>query len=446
MRNKSKKKLTIQNPDAAGIDIGATAHYVCVPEGRDKEEVKRFGVFTEDLYDLADWLKKCRVKTVAMESTGVFWIPLFQVLEKRGFEVKLVNARYVKNVPGRGKSDVQDCRWIQKLHSYGLLAGSFRPDDQICVLRSYMRQREALKKSACVHINRMQKALTQMNLQLPRVLSDITGVTGLRIIRAILDGERDPAKLAALRNHRVKSSEETICKALQGDWRLEHLFVLQQEFALYMTYQEKIEQCDQQIARYYESFETKANTQNPPPTKKIHPKGQPPFDLRETLYRITGIDLTTIPGLDVLSAQVILSEVGLDMSRWPTEKHFASWLGLSPCLKISGERVLSSQTRKVKSRASIAFRLAAFSVMRSQNAVGAFARRLKTRLGAPMAITATAHKIACIFYRTLRYGRMYVDVGVEYYDKRYRERLERSLKKRAATLGFKLVPEGALSG
>jgi transposase len=439
MRTKKRQKLKIKNPDAAGIDIGSAVHYVCVPEGRDKECVRTFGCFTGDLHQLVQWLKKCRVKTVVMESTGVYWIPLFQILEAQGFEVKLVNARYVKNVPGR-KSDVQDCQWLQQLHSYGLLQGSFRPQGQICSLRSYIRQRESLTRSAGVHIQRMQKALTQMNLHLHKVISDITGLTGIRIIQAILEGERDPHKLASLRDHRVKNNTETIRKALEGDYKQEHLFVLSQEFGLYKTYLEKITECDQKIADYYGSLDTKAHkegVQSKKPVQKNHPN----FDLWGELYRITGVDLTTIPGLDVLSAQTIISEVGVDPHRWPTEKHFTSWLGLSPANKITGEKVFSTRTRRVNNRAATAFRLAAYAVSRSQNSLGAFCRRMKSRLGAPKAITATARKIACIFYRMLKYGQAYVEIGLENYEQKYKARLEKNLQKKAHALGFELIPK-----
>jgi len=439
MGKKSDQALKVKYPDAAGIDIGSAVHYVCVPEGRDEQCVRKFGCFTADLYQLAQWLKKCRVKTVAMESTGVYWIPLFQILEAEGFEVRLVNARYVKNVPGR-KSDVKDSQWLQQLHSYGLLQGSFRPEQQICFLRSYLRQRENLNKSAATHIQRMQKSLTQMNLQLHKVITDITGTTGMRIIQSILEGERNPQALASLRDRRIKNNTDTISKALEGDYREDHLFTLKQEFELYKIYREKIAECDQQIGDYYGNLETKAEKKNPEgQSKKNLEKDNSDFNLRGELHRVTGVDLTTIPGLDVLAVQTIISEVGVDPHRWPTEKHFASWLGLSPANKITGEKVFSTRTRKVNNRASTAFRLAANSVSRSQNALGAFCRRMKNRLGAPKAITATAHKIACIFYRMLKYGQEYVEMGLDHYEKQYKERLLKNLQKKASELGFELI-------
>ncbi|MBL8675836.1 MAG: IS110 family transposase [Alphaproteobacteria bacterium] len=445
MSRKANQRLEVKYPDAAGIDIGSSVHYICVPEGRDEQSVKKFGCFTADLYEAAKWLKKCRIKTIVMESTGVYWIPLFQVLEKESFDVKLVNARFVKNVPGR-KSDVQDCQWLQQLHSYGLLQGSFRPEQQICILRSYIRQRDTLTRSATIHVQRMQKALTQMNLQLHKVITDITGVTGMRILQAILSGERNPLKLAALRDKRTKNKEDTISKALEGDYREEHLFTLKQEFELYNIYRKKIEECDLQISNTYKKLDTKTEFDTLQASistlkkKKDVDKDKATFDLRRELHRITGGDLTTIPGINTLSAQAIISEVGVDPSCWPTEKHFTSWLGLSPANKITGEKVFSTRTRKVNNRASTAFRMAALAVSRTETALGSFFRRIKNRHGAPKAITATARKIACIFYRMLQYGQDYVELGMEIYERRYKERVEASFRKKAAELGFDLVP------
>ncbi len=378
---KVKSKLEIVNPNAAGIDIGSAVHYVCVPEGRDEQRVQKFGCFTEDLHNLAQWLKKCKVTTVAMESTGVYWIPLFQILESYKFEVRLVNARHVKNVPGR-KSDVQDCQWLQQLHSYGLLHGSFRPDNQMCVLRSYVRQRKNLTESASTHILRMQKALIQMNIQLHKVISHITGITGMKIIEAIIEGERDPEKLAKFRDARIKNDQSTIAKALAGDYREEHLFTLKQEFELYNIYQEKIAECDRNIEAYYKTFETKScESKQLSKQKNKNSKSKPSFALYEELHRITGMDFTKIPGFDVLSIQTIVSEVGINHSKWPTEKHFSSWLGLSPANKVTGEKVFNTRTRKVINRAANALRIAAHSVGNSKSALGAYYRRLKKRLG-----------------------------------------------------------------
>ncbi len=436
---KAKSKLEIVNPDAAGIDIGSSVHYVCVPEKRDEQRIKKFGCFTEDLYNLVRWLKKCKVTTIAMESTGIYWIPLFQVLESYGFEVKLVNARHVKNVPGR-KSDVQDCQWLQQLHSYGLLQGSFRPDNQMCVLRSYVRQRKNLIESASVHVMRMQKALIQMNIQLHKVIRDITGVTGIKIIKAIIEGERDPEKLAEFRSSNMKNDEATIAKALTGDYTKEHLFVLKQELELYNIYQEKIAECDKDIENYYKTFETKpSGNKQCSKIKNRSTKNRPNFALHEELHRIIGMDFTKVPGLDVLSIQTIISETGINHSKWLTEKHFSSWLGLSPANKITGEKVFSTRTRKVINRAANAFRMAANSVGNSKSALGAYCRRLKKRLGAPKAITATARKIACIFYSMLKYGQEYVEKGMEYYEIRYKDKAVKNLTKRAKEFGYILV-------
>lgn len=426
---------------AAGIDIGSAEHWVSIPVGLDPQPVRRFSCFTADLYAMADWLKQRGITTVAMESTGVYWIPLFQILESSGLEVRLVNAHFVKTVPGR-KSDVLDCQWLQKLHSYGLLSGSFRPDDQVCVLRSYIRQRDRLTKSASVHVQRMQKALTEMNLQLHRVVSDITGVTGMAIIRAIVAGERDSQILAALKDPRAKRSAQEIAAALEGDYRAEHLFVLKQELNLYDIYQQQIEQCDQQVEQCLSKFESQSDEPlSPRPKGKKPSRHAPAFDLRSHLYRITGVDFTQIDGLESLTIQIIISEVGLDPSRFPTVKHFTSWLGLCPGSRISGGKVLSSKTRKVVNRASHAFRLAAQSLANSRTALGAFYRRIRSRLGAPKAITATAHKLAKVFYLLWTTGKDYVDTGADAYEQQYQQRVLKSLKQRAKQIGFDLVPQ-----
>lgn len=440
---KIKKEFVLVYPDAAGIDIGSEAHYVCVPKDRDTNNIRKFGCFTNDLVEMANWLKYCKIKTVAMESTGVYWIPVFQLLDSNGFNVVLVNARYAKNVPGR-KSDVQDCQWLQQLHGYGLLRGSFRPNNEICILRTYIRQRENLMRSAASHILRMQKSLTQMNIQLHKTISDITGVTGIKIIEAILSGERDTYKLASLRGPQIKNDEKTIAKALQGDYREEHLFTLEQEYDLYKFYQKKVEECDIKIEQFYKNISSKVNLEEKPMinSKSKRAKSRPKFDLKKELYRVSGEDLTKVPGLEVLTLQIIFSEVGFDMSKWPTEKHFASWLGLSPANKITGEKVFSTKTRKVVNRAATAFRLAAYGVAKSYTSLGAYYKRIKIRLGAPKAITATARKIACLFYRMLKYGGAYVEKGVEYYEQNYREKIVRNLHKKAKSLGFSLIKEG----
>jgi transposase len=427
------------NLDAAGIDIGAEEHWAAVPPGRNTEgqDVRRFGAFTGELCALADWLKQCGIQTVAMESTGVYWIPLYELLVERGFEVLLVDARQAKNVPGR-KTDVLDCQWLQELHTYGLLRGAFRPVDQVCILRSYLRQRSMLVSYASHHIQHMQKALEQMNLKLSHVVSDITGLTGMGIIKAILGGERDPVKLAKLRDPRCKSSEATVARALEGHYREEHLFTLQQAVELVEFYQQQMTACDRQIEACLQQFEEKTS-ETPVTTRRRKRRRGIAFDARSYLYRMTGIDLTQIDSIEGNTALTVISEIGLDMNRWPTEKHFGSWLGLAPGSKVSGGKRLSGRTKPSANRAAAALRLAAQSLNQSQSALGAYFRRLKARLGAPKALTAAAYKLARIVYRMLKYGAGYVDQGEAAYEERYRDRLLRNLKRRAAELGFQLT-------
>jgi len=434
------RSLNKVNLHAAGIDIGSTAHYVAVPEGRSDDIVRCFGTFTEDLTALADWLKQCGIETVAMESTGVYWIPVYELLESRGFEVRLVEPGKLKSVPGR-KTDVLDCQWIQQLHTYGLLQGSFVPQERISVLRNFMRQRAMLVDCAAQHVMHMQKALMQMNVQLHHVISDITGTTGQRIIRAILSGLRDPVELAKLRDPRCKKDERTIALALEGHWREDHLFALEQALELYQFYGCQITELDQRLERYLETFEDRSDGQILPKSPK--PKAgsnTPDFDLRNHLYRITGVDLTVIDGLGGQSCLQLISEIGTDMSFWPTEKHFASWLCLCPGNKKTGGRSISGKSRASANRAATVLRLAAQSLANADCALGAFYRRMKSRLGAPKAITATAHKLAKIVYNTLKYGRQYVDVGADYYERQYRQRVLESLQRRAAHFGLRLTP------
>ena len=426
------KHLVHLNTCAAGIDVGSKSHFVAVPEGVDPEPVREFSTFTDDLERLADWLISCGVTTVAMESTGIYWIPVFEILEARSLEVKLVNARHVKNVPGR-KSDVLDCQWLQQLHTYGLLRGAFRPADQVVALRAYVRQRATLVKVSGSHIQHMQKAMAQMNLQLHNVVTDITGVTGMRIIKAILTGERDAKRLAAFRDKRCKNDVETIARSLRGNYRPEHLFSLQQAVELYEFYLSKIDECDRQILQQLQLFDAKDSDM---------PRGgdKRPAGFDEALMRMSGVDLTAIDGIDTASALKIIAEVGTDMSRWKSEKHFASWMALSPGAKISGGKVLSSATKKIVNRAAQAFRMAAYGLARSKSALGAYYRRQKARLGAPKAITATAHKLARLVYAMLKNGTSYVDVGQDYYEERYQSRVIQNLKRKAKHLGFELTP------
>ncbi|WP_145026387.1 IS110 family RNA-guided transposase, partial [Geobacter argillaceus] len=417
---------------AAGIDIGSKSHFVAVPEGVDEEPVREFSTFTDDLERLAEWLLACGITTVAMESTGIYWIPVFEILESRGLEVKLVNARHVKNVPGR-KTDVLDCQWLQQLHTYGLLRGAFRPAEQVCALRAYVRQRATLVRISASHTQHMQKALAQMNLQLHNVVSDITGVTGMRIIKAILAGERNPNALATFRDKRCKNDEQTIARSLHGNYRPEHLFSLQQAVELHEFYQTKIADCDRQILEQLKHFDAAESDQN-------SPSGKPPASLEEALLRISGVDLACIDGIDTTTALKIIAEIGTDMSRWKSDKHFASWLGLCPGAKISGGKVLSSATKRIANRAAIAFRMAAFSLIRSKSALGGYIRRQRARLGASKAITATAHKLARLVYSMLKNRTSYADLGQDHYEERYRSRVVQNLKRKAQQLGFELVP------
>lgn len=446
MPRRPKKKVQTQpvvfQPDSAGIDIGATELFVAVPPDRAEQSVRSFGAFTADLHALAEWLSACRIKTIVMESTGVYWIPVFQILETRGFAVCLVNARHVKNVPGR-KTDVLDCQWLQYLHSVGLLRGSFRPPDQVCALRSYLRHRDMLVRSAARHVQHVQKALTQMNLHLHHVVSDLTGVTGLAILDAILAGERDPQKLAALRDRRIKASEATIAKALVGDFRAEHLFTLRQALALYRHYQTQVLECDREIERHLATFDAKTTLPTPAPVgrqRKKPERNQPQFDLRGHLHRILGVDLTALPGLSTITVHTLFSEVGGDLTKFPTAKHFASWLGLCPDQRISGGKVLSAHTRSVKSRAAYALRMAAYSAGHSYSAIGDYFRRMRARLGAPKAITATAHKLARIIYHLLKTGAAYDDTVFARNEVLYQQRHAAQLRKQARELGFTLVP------
>lgn len=429
------------NLNAAGIDVGSERHMVAVPEGRDEVSVREFDTFTGDLEALAAWLKKCGITSVAMESTGVYWIPLFELLERRGFEVKLVDARHVKNVSGR-KSDVLDCQWLQQLHTYGLLAGAFRPADEVCVLRSYLRQREMLTQAASMHIQHMQKSLQQMNLLLHNVVSDITGVTGMKIIKAILAGERDPKVLASNRHELCKNSSATIAKSLVGNYREEHLFALRQAVELYEMYQAKIADCDEAIVKQLEKQPNVSNDDPPTPDKPIQARDRVRHDtdVRQLLFKKSGVDLFAIPGLAVDTLLTLASEVGFDLTPWKTEKHFASWLGLCPGTKRSGGKVLDAKTKRNPNRAAQAFRMAASSLYRSQTALGAFYRRIKARSGGQQAVTATAHKIARIYFAMLTKGTSYVELGQQAYEQQYKQRRIDHLKRQAKSLGFQLLP------
>lgn len=450
-RKKKQKKKAVNfdvleqiQPNAAGIDIGAEELYVCVPAGRDEERVRVFATFTVDLHQVGKWLVSCGVKTVAMESTGVYWISVYDILEEHGIEVCLVNARHLKNVTGR-KSDVSDCEWLHQLHTYGLLRGSFHPPDEIRALRSLNRHREMLIRYRAAHIQHMQKAMELMNLKLNYVLSDITGVTGMTIIRAILAGERNPAILAQFRNKQCKHSEAKIAKALTGNYREEHLFELQQAVELYDIYGQQMVAVDAKMEAMYATLTRPEGQDNgnhettpPKPNRRKRRKNQANFDLATSLYEMAGVDLTQIDGIDALTAQTILTEIGPDISKWPTVKHFASWLCLSPNHKITGGKVRSRRTRKSDNRVATALRIAAQSLSRSQSALGAFYRRIKFRHGAPKAIVATAHKLARIVYHMLKHRIDYDDPGAAHYDEQQKKRAIKRLEKQAARFGLQL--------
>jgi len=412
---------------------------VAVPPDRDDEPVREFKSFTEDMQRLADWLAACGVDTVAMESTGVYWIPLFELLESRGFTVFLVNARHVKNVSGR-KSDVLDCQWLQQLMSFGLLSGAFRPKDEICALRAVSRQRDMLLSYQARHVQHMQKALAQMNVQLANVISDIVGETGQKIVRAILDGERDGDKLAKLKNVRIRASEADIAKSLRGNWRDEHLFALRQAVVLFDAYGERLVECDRQLEAMLAALQRDEAATPGKARRRSRAKNAPKFDVRTHLFGVCGVDLTRIDGIDATTALKVISEIGPDLSRFASAKHFASWLGLCPGTKISGGKLLSGKSKRTANRAAQALKLAAAALRSSQSALGAYFRRMCARLDRAKAITATAHKLARLIYTMLTKGTEYTDQGQDYYEERYRQRVMHLLTKRAKQLGFQLTP------
>lgn len=444
-KRKTVKMLRQIQPDAAGIDVGATEIYVAIPDDhRAPEPVRCFDTFTQDLHEVAKWLQSCNITSVAMESTGVYWIPIFQVLETYGFEVLLVNARHVKNVPGR-KTDVQDCQWLQYLHSVGLLRGSYRPSQDVCAIRSLLRHRDNMVKISSTHVQHIHKALTQMNLQIHNVIRDITGLTGLAIVDAILAGERNPKKLAALKHGRIKASNKVIEKSLVGNYLPEHLFTLKQALQSYRHYRQMISACDQEIEAYLTDFESLIDPgEKPPPSPRIKqskPKGnEPDFELRSHLYRVFGTDLTQVDGISVLTAQTLFAEIGPNLSKFPSVNHFCSWLGLCPNNKISGGRILAAKTRPGSNRAAQALRLAAHALWRSQSYLGHYYRRMRARHGTPKAITATAHKLARILFHLINTGKAYDESVFADQENLHKQRMERNLKKQANSLGFQLVP------
>ena len=448
--------LPVLNQNAAGIDVGSGSHYVCVgahalPPGQSR--IRQFGAFTYQLDELVEWLRSCGVSTVVMESTGVYWIPLFQKIEQAGMEVLLVNARDVRHLPGR-KTDMKDCEWLQRLHSYGLLRGAFRPSDGICRMRSIMRHRGNLVSAAAQQVQLMQKALQQMNVLLHQVVSDLDGQTGLRILDAIVAGERDPERLVALRDERIKkSTPKEMAEALRGDWRPEHLFVLGQALEAYRFFQNQLTACDEHLQQTMEQL--MAELAIAMPTPRAQPNGPsgakskrknkkagnaPQVDLTPHLQALAGVDLTQTMGMSVLSSLIIISEVGTDMTRWRNQKAFASWLGLSPNHKISGGKILSNRSRAVVNRAANVLRLLALAVGKTNTVLGHFYRRIRARAGAPKAITATARKLACLIYHLLKHKQPYVEPDLAQYLTRFEKQRTVALARHAKVLGFQLVP------
>lgn len=448
--------LAPQHARAAGIDVHSDVHFVAVPADAAPEGfvnpdaglprgVRKFGANTGDLEALSAWLKDCGIQTVAMESTGVYWIPLFEMLERHGFSVILVDPRQTKHAPGRPKSDVLDCQWIQRLHSYGLLTASFRPSDEVVVWRGYQRQREMLIRYAGQHVQHAQKALEEMNVKLTEVVSDVTGLTGMKIIKDILKGVRDPHKLAQHRHENCKATEAEIAAALYGNWRPEHLFALKQAIAMYEFYHRQLKECDAQIEACLRGFADKSQGEVLAPKPKARkPRGhEPTFAARDLLFRMAGVDLTAIEGISEVTALVVLSEIGADVSRFPHEKNFVSWLGLCPQHRSSNRRLMSRRVRKGANRAARALRMAAQGCHHAKNALGAFYRRIQARCGGPKAIVATAAKIARRVYRMLKYGEVYVRQEQTAYEESFRLKTIKGMAKKAASLGYQLVPTPA---
>jgi transposase len=435
--------MPVTNRQAAGVDIGGSSHWVCVGFAKDDDPrlVKEFPAHTDGLRAILAYLHEHNVTTVAMEATGIYWVPLFEMLEQNGFEVLLVDPSYTKQLRGRPKTDKRDAQWIYRLHSVGLLAGAFRPDEKTAVLRNYLRQRGNLIRYGGKHIQHMQKALEQMNLKLTTVLSDITGLTGRKIIMAILAGERDPMKLAQLRDPRCQSLPDEIARALDGSYRDEHLFALKQAYEAWQFYQKQLDAVDEKIAEQLTRMKQSKTMPALPPKKRTQKKNANGmrFDVRTALYYVTGVDLTEVEGLDEANALALISEIGCDMSKFPSEKHFCSWLGLCPNWKKTGGKVKSSRTRPGTNRAAQILRLAASNLHSSKGALGAFLRRMKGRIGVPQAVTATAHKLARLVYYSLKYGIQYVRQTQEEYEKKMREKQIANVKRRARQLGLEVI-------
>jgi transposase len=441
-----KKKKTapvccVVEPNAAGVDIGTEEIYAAVPADRDGQPVRCFPTFTEDLERLADWFQACRIETVAMESTGVYWLPLYQILEARGIRPCLVNAQHVKNVPGR-KTDVADCQWLQYLHSVGLLRASFRPSEEVCAVRTLWRHRNDQVQMATAHIQHMQKSLDQMNVQIHRVISDLTGQTGMAIVEAIVRGERDPRQLAKFRDPRIQATEEVIARSLVGDWRPEHLFTLRQALEAWRNSEKLIRECEEEIQKYLDRWEPAEDLAPMPPSNKSRKgrqKYEPAFDMRSRLYNIFGVDLTQIPGVGVLTAQTLFAEIGPDLSAFISASAFASWLALCPDNRKTGGKIFRTRTRKRKNRVANALRMSAEGLIRSQSALGDFCRRMRAKLGSPEGITATAHKLARIVYHLVTTREPYDESKVANQNRVQKKFLSR-LKQQAARLGYALAP------
>jgi transposase len=433
-RKCGEQPLTIVNPDCAGIDVGASVHYVAVDPARDDEPVRRFLSFTDELEEMARWLKACAVRVVAMEATGVYWIPVYEVLDRAGLEVHLVNPKATKQVSGR-KSDVLDCQWIRQLMCYGLLKGAFRPPDRICELRAYVRQRARLTQDAARSVQHMQKALTEMNIQLDRVLSDITGKTGLSILRAIVAGEREPAVLASWRDRRVKADEATIARSLEGTWRAEHLFALGQALARYDFYGEQIRQCEAEIKRRLDTLALEADL----PEKPMAGRNPSERELRAALRAMLGVDLTAIPTIAVETALVVASEIGPDLSRFPTSQHFCSWANVAPGTRISGGKKLPGRSQPRVNKVGQALRMAASTAANSNSFIGAAHRARLARMDKPRAIKATAHHLARLIYAMLTRGEEYVERGIEHFEAERHDRRLKALRRNARSLGFTLT-------
>jgi transposase len=451
--NSENSGLEVVHPNAAGIDIGNESHFVAIPPDRDPVPIREFGSWTSDLEEMASWLKDHGIQTVAMQSTGVYWIAVQEVLEKAGLEVYLVNARGTKNLPGR-KSDVQECEWMRKLHTYGLLRNSFRPPEEIRAVRTIWRQRDRWVKEAARAVQQMQKALITMNVQLANAISDISGVTGQAILRSIVAGTRDPWELAKLRDKRIAATEDEIAHSLQGNWREDVIFELRQVLEAYDFYQKQMAACDQELKKYTAAVATRdlaekqelppnasaLPSSKPPRRPKKHQKNQPAFDLATELHRTMGVDLTRIDGIDVMTAQVIFSEIGPDFSAFPDENHFASWLKLAPQRDISGGKVIRHVPAAGRNRIANALRMAAQALSRSNSYLGARYRRLRMRMDGPLANKAMARYLACLVYRMVTKGQVYVDRGAAHYEAKRQEREHIALQRRAANLGLRLVP------